>query len=732
MGHFKRTDGAESPQPLARWLQRSYMRAAIIPLVSIELLFLLIYWLSGTISYRSNVEAVASISRTYVSDIATREGSTVDAQLDGVALMTETFARASARALTTPHNPPASEKARYGRGSGGTFVTLRGDPAEDAAAFYSGAVPVGPEEIDKVWRSTALDPGMRDIVASSPLVSQVYVNTSDSYNRIFPYIDVTRQYAPGMRIPDYNFYYEADAKHNPRRKAVWTDAYVDPAGGGWMVSSIAPVYDRDRLLAVVGIDVTVDSIIRQVLNIRLPWNGYAMLIGRDGTILALPEPAERDLGLRELRRHAYADAIRSDTFKPDTFNINHRPELAPLARQLGRGRRETALLHLSGRNLIVASAPLPDTGWTLAVLVPQSEVLAEADALRDRFELTGIVMAAVLLLFYVGFFALLVRRARAMSRRVGSPLQAIEAIMARIGAGQYQQQPLHSGIAELDHVSDRLVDMGRTLGDAHERILKQDQEIRRALASEQETTRGQRRLISVISHELRTPLTIIDSAGQILRRRAGWLDEAAICERADLLREAAARMGGIVGSAVDFASFDPQSTGPQPQRLVLSDILSFATATQPQAAGRIQLSVSEPERVLEGDAAMLTKALSSVLDNALKYGGDGSIEVSAVCTDDTCAITVRDRGGGVADDELPLLADLFFRGRDSTAVPGAGVGLYLARQWLTLHGGSLSLAAAAGGGLEVTLSLPIRWAGADKGAKAASPAGPNCLPEAAE
>ena len=48
-----------------------------------------------------------------------------------------------------------------------------------------------------------------------------------------------------MVIPNYNFYYLADAEHNPSRGVVWTDVYLDPAGQGWMMSAIAPVRARD-------------------------------------------------------------------------------------------------------------------------------------------------------------------------------------------------------------------------------------------------------------------------------------------------------------------------------------------------------------------------------------------------------------------------------------------------------------------------------------------------------
>ena len=152
-----------------------------------------------------------------------------------------------------------------------------------------------------------------------------------------------------MNIPDFNFYYEADARHNPTRAVVWTDAYVDPAGKGWLVSAIAPAYRGDFLEAVVGADVTIDRIVDDVLSQHIPWQGFLLLIGKSGTLLALPPQGEPLFKLRELTAHDYVDAIRADTFKPEEFNVYRRADLAEIGALLrtqpsgsGRTRRAVA------------------------------------------------------------------------------------------------------------------------------------------------------------------------------------------------------------------------------------------------------------------------------------------------------------------------------------------------------------------------------------------------------
>lgn len=694
---------------LASWLGRSYVRAALIPLLLIEIGFLAIYWISGNFTYDRNAEAVEQISTQYINDIAVREAASIRATLHSVEIMAQLLAGETGEALAEDSMPPLAERQRYAMSPDGVFYTTRGGP-DESASFYSGYVPVGPEQIRKVWRTDPVDHVMRHIKKSSPLISQVYVNTHDSYNRIYPYFDVLEQYAPRMNIPSYNFYYEADAKHNPERKVVWTDSYVDPAGSGWMVSAIAPVYDKDKLEAVVGIDLTVDTLINRILDMKLPWEGYAILVGRNGTILALPQAAERDFALKELRSHHYNDAIRSDTFKPEQFNIRRRPELAPLAAAIARNDRQTSRFVLGGRPMLASNALIAGTNWQLVVIAPEEKILANASSLLDRLRDIGIAMFVILLLFYAVFFIYLARRARAMSRHLAEPLSDIVERMDRIGGGDYDHAPRTFGVRELDIISEHLSRMGSALGDARGRILQQQQEIHRALASEREITQGQRRFINIMSHEFRTPLTVIDSSAQILRRRAGRMTEEAMLERSDMIRKASARIEDVMKSAMQLVQLEDGEIIRQVRRVDTGALVREAidAVRDVWPAIEIGLELEGSAETIEADPVLIRTALVAIIENACKFSEPGEcVTVSLVAEDGHCAITVADEGIGIAEDEMPLVRERFYRGSNSTAVPGAGVGLFLASTLVEAHGGTLDIESTVGVGTRVMIRLPI-------------------------
>ncbi|MBF9149687.1 sensor histidine kinase [Novosphingobium jiangmenense] len=694
--------GNPSHTPIRRWLWLSYLRAAIVPLLFIEITFLAIFLLSNSIVHDANIEALEDVSGSYLDSVARLEAQGIATTLEGISSSTAVFASQTRVALDGNYRPSAEEMARYARTSDGGFYTRYG--IGTTASYYTGATPVGPAEIEKVWKLAALDPLMADLDHANPLVASVYVNTFDSYNRIYPYFDVLEQYPHKMRIPDFNFYYLADAKHNPARKPVWTEAYLDPAGHGWMISSIAPVYRNGKLEAVVGQDLTLGNIISHLLNLKMPWNAYAMLVDRDGRIIAMPKQGETDLGLRELTSFKYSDSVRADMRKPEAFDLNKLPATKALAAAMKTSDHGRMRLPINGSS-VASYAQIAGPQWRLVVIAPQANIIAEADALRDQLRTIGWSMAGALVVFYLGFFIFLYRRAKVMSTGLSGPIGKLVAVLDRIAGGHYHHEVPSTKIAELDELGQRLVLTGEKLGEAHRRLADQQRLTEQALRRQQQASVEQMRFIRILSHEIRTPLSVIDSGAQILEMKAGGIGEADLRKRATRFRSAVERITGLLSKL--GRSLDAGSEGPElvmASAAPLDDIVSALTA-EIVPADRLRLE-ADVENAIVRDSGAISLALRSVLDNAVRYCPEGAITVRAVATQDTGTITVSDEGGGVSPVELGLIGTKFFRGNNAANQPGAGVGLFLARRVLESGGGSLILESGAGG-TTVTLTFQV-------------------------
>jgi signal transduction histidine kinase len=474
---------AESPSretSLLRWVWRTYVRNALVPLLVVELLLVAVYLTSHAWSLRRNVAALTEMVRQELTRIVEDESNVIEQQLGTVSALAEVLRRQTAAALAAPA-PSSRDRERLRLQPTGELTTWYDDGG--AAVHWSARRNSNPEDFDRLERLARVDPLLRDITLANPLIVQAYLNTHDSLNRIWPWVDTASFYIPDIDVTKFNFYYEADSAHNPARSVIWTDAYVDPAGQGWLVSAVAPVHRGDFLEAVVGADVTVDRIVADVLGRQIPWQGFLILIGKSGTLLALPPQGERLFNLRELKAHDYRDAIRADTFKPGEFNVFQRADFADIARLLGAQPSGSARLE-GPEPLLVAWQTIPSAGWKLMSLAPEEAVLGPSRSLSRDLAAVGWVMLAGLVGFYLVFFTFLYRRARFVSRSIAEPLTQIERMAHRIAVGEYEQATPAFSVSEFRHTVGELQRMGRLLGesnsaraDAESRLTERNEEL---------------------------------------------------------------------------------------------------------------------------------------------------------------------------------------------------------------------------------------------------------------
>lgn len=469
-----------STEPLYKWILKSFLKTALVPFLAIELGFIVIYFSTSMWSRQETVNYLHSEVEAEMNQLVLEKSSGLQSQLNSVAITAEFLSLRFKDALAS--EPMLDKKAldRMATTSNGAYYSLRNDVEGGPAVYYSGIHPVEDAEKSKVLKLLGVGPIMKDIIKVQNLASQVYINTYDSLNVIFPYFDVISQYAPKMDIPTYNFYYEADLQHNPDKKVVWTDAYLDPAGQGWMTSAIAPVYNSDDFLeGVAGIDVTVNTFTKQILNMDIPYDGYVMLIGKTGNILALPDNGESDWSLKELNTFHYADAILKDTFKPEDFNLYNRDEIKALALKISEESDGSGQITLQNTERFISWNTVESTGWKLLMIVPVDKVFSSLSSMSNQLFSIGLFMISALLAFFVVFFFILSRRAMKVADNISIPLVEINNMVELIRKGEYFQTPPDIPVQELQDTANRLAYMGEALGIANNRLINTQAELKK-------------------------------------------------------------------------------------------------------------------------------------------------------------------------------------------------------------------------------------------------------------
>jgi signal transduction histidine kinase len=238
-------------------------------------------------------------------------------------------------------------------------------------------------------------------------------------------------------------------------------------------------------------------------------------------------------------------------------------------------------------------------------------------------------------------------------------------------------------------------------------------ELQQAKIIAEQSLNDQRQFLSMVSHEVRSPLANINTATQLLELRIKDEDSSAILQR--ILR-GAHRLAQFFDSYLTFDRINTQQWALCETLIDLPVLLEtiydhFAL----NDSHRITLSLT-PEviekRWLYADAQLLSVLLSNLLENALKYSSRGSdVAISAgMAENGDLQLAVSDQGVGIAADELELVFNKFFRSTQVGRVVGAGLGLYLVKQIVRLHEGSIALHSELGQGTTVTLTLPKqRW-----------------------
>ena len=116
---------------------------------------------------------------------------------------------------------------------------------------------------------------------------------------------------------------------------------------------------------------------------------------------------------------------------------------------------------------------------------------------------------------------------------------------------------------------------------------------------------------------------------------------------------------------------------------------------------------AEPGILVRVDALRIEQAVENVLLNAAKYGAGKAIFVSLVREPTHARVSIRDYGMGIAESDQARIFDRFARAAPASSFGGLGLGLYLTRQLIEAHGGSVSVESAPGAGATFHLRLPL-------------------------
>ncbi|MFR8530601.1 MAG: ATP-binding protein [Anaeromassilibacillus sp.] len=267
-----------------------------------------------------------------------------------------------------------------------------------------------------------------------------------------------------------------------------------------------------------------------------------------------------------------------------------------------------------------------------------------------------------------------------------TPIKEIGATARRIAQGDFNARIEKSNDDEIGQLCDTINDMAVELGAAEK--MKND-------------------FISSVSHELRTPLTAIKGWAETMQ--GGGMDDETFDKGMSVIIRESERLSGIVEELLDFSRMQSgRMTLTMDKIDILAELGEAVYMFSERAKSEHKYLLYEEPRMLSpvlGDINRLRQVFVNILDNALKYTGEGGT-ISVVASEENgyIRVAISDNGCGIPPEHLPNVKKKFYKANQT--VRGSGIGLALADEIMRLHSGSLEIESHENVGTVVTIRIP--------------------------
>lgn len=281
---------------------------------------------------------------------------------------------------------------------------------------------------------------------------------------------------------------------------------------------------------------------------------------------------------------------------------------------------------------------------------------------------------------------------------IGSKLSGA-LVFVRFGGPSYSD--LHIQIAALQAFWTTALIERRDLQEAHAQ-----------LDSVQRQMRLQDDFVSTITHELRTPLGFIKGYSTSLLRQDTVWDESTQREFLNIIDEEADRLAKLIEDMLESARLHSKTLQFKfsPVRIdsLVRDVATRIATYHPEL--KISFDI-QPIPSIFGDGKRLSQVFENLFSNAIKYAPNSELTIAIYSAAGKIRIAFSDKGEGIAREYLPFLFERFYRVPGERTVAGTGLGLYICKQIIMAHHGTICVESALGAGTTFIIELPVAEAG---------------------
>lgn len=249
----------------------------------------------------------------------------------------------------------------------------------------------------------------------------------------------------------------------------------------------------------------------------------------------------------------------------------------------------------------------------------------------------------------------------------------------------------------------RIYEQSRALNEM-QKALREEIEFRK------EAERKKDEFISIASHELKTPMTSIKGYIQLLERSLDKNDIETVRTRVRKVQNQVEKLNLLIADLLDISKIESGKLKFNKTSFSFDDLLDHLLETMQQANPQMKITrKGTPAGIIHGDEMRIEQVIINFITNAIKYAPDTEeIEISILKRDESLYFSVKDFGIGMPKEHLAKIFDKFYRIEEtSERFQGLGIGLYICREIIERHEGTIGAISAPGEGSEFYFTIPL-------------------------
>lgn len=254
-------------------------------------------------------------------------------------------------------------------GDDGQYIN---DKNDTVSIYLPNTAQLSQDVILNLELTSYLDAAFQSIYENSDNITAIYLGTEDEITRYYPNINLGAILPPDFIVSQRPWYINA-TQENSEGQVVWSNIYEDATGQGLLVTASIPIQNNDKLVGVIGIDMSLKDIQETIENSQVFENSYSFLIDEMGQAIVLPE-------------QGYLDILNqpSDSFDTIVNLKDNASNFSSVITAMLSAEKGFTEIQSNGETFMVAYAPLKYTGWSLATVVPEAQLLESITLLQQE------------------------------------------------------------------------------------------------------------------------------------------------------------------------------------------------------------------------------------------------------------------------------------------------------------------------------------------------------------